>query len=100
MQNIRGRQDRKQKGALYFLKKKAKLSKNPRSINHKNTKSKQKQSSYVMREHKYYKHSQGLIKRAKQDTDTEKGWKSNNGRNREATRDTWGKKIKMKQEIK
>ena len=41
-----------------------------------------------MREHKYYKHSQGLIKRAKQDTDTEKGWKSHNGRNREATRDT------------
>lgn len=33
---------------------------------------KQKQSSNDMRERKYYKHSQGLIKRAKQDTDTEK----------------------------
>lgn len=33
---------------------------------------KQKQSSNDMRERKYYKHSQRLIKRAKQDTDTEK----------------------------
>lgn len=40
-----------------------------------------------MRERKYYKHSQGLIKRAKQDTDTEKGGKSHNGSNGEATCD-------------
>lgn len=79
MQNTRRRQDGEQKGELYL--KKSKLSKNSRSINLKNTKYKcksykkkykQKQSSNDMRERKYYKHSQGLIKRAKQDTDTEK----------------------------
>lgn len=48
------------------------MSKNSRSINLKNAKYKQKQSSNDMRERKYYKHSQGLFKRAKQDTDTEK----------------------------
>lgn len=98
MQNTRRRQDGEQKGELYL--KKSKLSKNSRSINLKNTKYKcksykkkykQKQSSNDMRERKYYKHSQGLIKRAKQDTDTEKGGKSNNGSNGEATCDAWGK---------